>query len=551
MITNLSFSKKLYLGVGSIIVLVAILAVILFVNFMKIGDYSHKYSGYANLNAFFIQKEVDHLKWVTAVQDVFVNNLAKANVQLDHTQCSLGKFIYGSHEQVEHDSVLKGYIESIKGPHQALHSSVKGLNGKLAQNEDTSKQEALRIFKTDTLNNLASVQSIIGNVRNYLTGKKEQSEADLASLNQKSKGIVVGVSLVILVLAVTISYILVRNLTSSLISITARLQGTSTKIGGASNQLSSISQEMAEITSESAASLEETSSSLEEMSSITTQNADNSRQANNLATEANVAATEGNSLMEGMLDIINKIKDSSDETATIIKTIDEIAFQTNLLALNAAVEAARAGEAGRGFAVVAEEVRNLAQRSAEAAKDTASKIQVSQQSSEEGSQASSEVAEKLKQIVEKIAKVAALIAEVTTANNEQSRGIEQVNLAVAELNKGTQANAASAQQSAGASTELNAQAKELTSMLDTLTQVVYGTSSTETQPLMPASSKKAPSFAKSSFNTKVERTAVAKVKTPLPQKASKSAPLKPALAPMAAASPDIVIPLDDDDLKDF
>ena len=193
--------------------------------------------------------------------------------------------------------------------------------------------------------------------------------------------------------------------------------------------------------------------------------------------------------MKRMAVAIDQIKSSSDQTAKILKTIDEIAFQTNLLALNAAVEAARAGDAGKGFAVVAEEVRNLAMRSAEAAKNTATLIEESQKNADNGVTVSAEVAEILSQIVIGSQKVTQLSAEVSAGSNEQAQGIEQVNVAVAQMDKVTQSNAANAEESASASEELSAQARELNDMVNTLVQIVGGSGShgltakgTSTQP---------------------------------------------------------------------
>jgi methyl-accepting chemotaxis protein len=174
------------------------------------------------------------------------------------------------------------------------------------------------------------------------------------------------------------------------------------------------------------------------------------------------------------MDAIQKIKSSSDETAKIIKTIDEIAFQTNLLALNAAVEAARAGDAGKGFAVVAEEVRNLAQRSAEAARNTAALIEGSQQNAENGVNVSKDVESILLRIAENTQKLSQLNGEVSSASNEQSKGIDQVNTAMTEMDKVTQSNAANAEECASASEELSAQASELKEMVNQLMQLVGG-----------------------------------------------------------------------------
>jgi len=223
----------------------------------------------------------------------------------------------------------------------------------------------------------------------------------------------IGMAAVLSVLGTLLLYWLVtRDIYAPVRKVVSEMLQSARQITEASGQMSQSSDSLASGAAQQASSLEETSASLQEMSAMTRQNADNSLQASQMATAACEQATLGRSAVEKMSVAINDIKRSSDDTAKIVKTIDEIAFQTNLLALNAAVEAARAGDAGKGFAVVAEEVRNLAQRSADAAKQTAALIEQSKSNSDRGVVVSSEVESILKQIVESVKKVVQLVGEV-------------------------------------------------------------------------------------------------------------------------------------------
>ncbi len=271
-----------------------------------------------------------------------------------------------------------------------------------------------------------------------------------------------------------LAWTITRSITKPINRIIAGLAEGSEQVSSASGQVSSASQSLAEGATEQAAGLEETSSSLEEMASMTKQNADNAQQANTLSDEARKAADTGSQAMGKMNTAIQEIQKSSDETAKIIKVIDEIAFQTNLLALNAAVEAARAGEAGKGFAVVAEEVRNLAMRSAEAAKTTSEMIEESVKNSKNGVDIAAEVGKVLDEIVDGIGKTSDLVGEIAAASQEQSQGIDQVNTAVNQMDKVTQQNAANAEESASASEELSAQAETMNQIVAELTVLVRG-----------------------------------------------------------------------------
>ena len=303
-----------------------------------------------------------------------------------------------------------------------------------------------------------------------------------AAQNQISKIGSSGTKIMTVVLAITILvcittwYLSARGITRKINSAVDQLAAGSEQVASASGQVSSASQSLAEGATEQAAGLEETSSSLEEMSSMTKQNADNAQQANTLSVESKRAADNGMLSMTKMSTAINDIQKSSNETAKIIKVIDEIAFQTNLLALNAAVEAARAGEAGKGFAVVAEEVRNLAMRSAEAAKNTSAMIEASVKNSKNGVDIANEVGKVLEEIVQSVGKTTALVSEIAAASAEQAQGIDQINTAMAQMDKVTQQNAANAEESASASEELSAQAEQMDSIVQELSILVNGAS---------------------------------------------------------------------------
>lgn len=238
------------------------------------------------------------------------------------------------------------------------------------------------------------------------------------------------------------------------------------QVATATNQISSGSQALAQGASEQASMLEEVGSNLHEISSGTKQNAANSQESRALTDGARVYAERGVKSMQSLSEAIDRIKSSSDDTAKIIKTIEEIAFQTNLLALNAAVEAARAGDAGKGFAVVAEEVRNLAMRSAEAAKTTASLIEGAVKNTEDGVSLNLEVLGNFTDINSQIEKISIVVSEIATASVQQSQEVEQVTRAVEQINAVTQQFAANSEESASAAEEMSGQSQEMLSLIE-------------------------------------------------------------------------------------
>lgn len=313
----------------------------------------------------------------------------------------------------------------------------------------------------------------------------DKAKADVQATGQAVRTGTIGGLIGAILLGLGLAFFSVKSVNKILRRMAEGLKLGADETANAASHVSSSSQILARAASEQAASLEETSSSLEEISSMTKKNAETAQQAAGLAAEAKNSADKGNRAMGRMADAMNGIEKSAGETAKILKTIDEIAFQTNLLALNAAVEAARAGEAGKGFAVVAEEVRNLAMRSAEASRSTASLVEESVQNAKGGVAIASEVGNTLQEINATATKVSTLVAEIAAATREQSTGVEQVNNAVTSMDKVTQTNAAGAEESAAASEELTAQAQKLRDVVKELATLVGATDLLNDEPKKP------------------------------------------------------------------
>ncbi len=301
------------------------------------------------------------------------------------------------------------------------------------------------------------------------------AESDAYATITVARNQLIAVSSVVMCLFTIMAYWFAVMVSSRLTKLSENISETSGQVMAGSEQMSSASQSLASTATEAASSLEETVSSIEQLASMVKRNADHAMEAANLSRASRESADSGEVEIHKLVDAMNEINHSSKKIEDIINVIDDIAFQTNLLALNAAVEAARAGDQGKGFAVVAEEVRNLAQRSAAAAKDITSLIKENVSKIESGVEIAGLGGTALRAIVSSVRKVADLNSEIASASKEQSHGLEQISQAMTQLDQVTQTNAASAEEVASSAEEMSSQGLMLQETVSRLNALIHGT----------------------------------------------------------------------------
>ncbi|MDY0220419.1 MAG: methyl-accepting chemotaxis protein [Desulfobacterium sp.] len=517
----------------------------------------------AAMNAALERIRGDHYKLMVDTM-ALINRGVPLEGGDDHLSCGFGLWAAALKTQNPNINNIVAQMEEI---HRIFHRSVADIKSAVAR---ADIEDARQIFSTtlepaarEVFNGLRSLRGeshkavalfdraseysmvearekqmvaidLLGQLVRYNEDYSDTAVARAAIESRRSNmmsGITMGVGfLVALALGVFLSVSISRALTR----IIQGLNEGANQVAAGSIQVSSSSQSLAEGASQQAASIEETSSSMEEMSSMTRKNADNAGQADTLMGEANRVIQTANDSMVELTRSMADITMASEETSKIIKTIDEIAFQTNLLALNAAVEAARAGEAGAGFAVVAEEVRNLAMRSADAAKNTAELIEGTVKKVRDGSRLVETTNGAFVQVAESSARVGEIVSEISEASKEQSHGIEQVNIAITEMDKVVQQNAANAEESASAAEEMSAQAEQVKEYVGDLVALVSGNRDQGAGHVMRHSA------APASYKPRALGNSKNSPRKSLPASRNKE------------IRPDQVIPFDDeDDFKDF
>ncbi|MFW2330679.1 MAG: methyl-accepting chemotaxis protein [Nitrospinota bacterium] len=445
---------------------------------------------------------IAHLQWSKMLTASLVYNNPELQGEIGHIEDKLGNWLVSY--QTENEIINKVLVDTVL-PHEQFHIIEANIKSSFDQEDDNievsiwlqhlepltpqlialldvAKNEALRVIALSqkihyTLDNRVNakfntlrvlIDKIRTNTSEYTRNRAAQTQVGVGRFSS-------AIELLLFIGAVFViglSIIVPRSISNPVSSVAKRLAAASLEVTTASDQIKASSNSLASGAAEQASALEETSAALEEVAAQTHGNAENAKEASKLAIQTREQAGKGATTVTEMIVAMSDISKASEEISAIIKVIEGIAFQTNLLALNAAVEAARAGEHGKGFAVVAEEVRNLAQRAGEAAKETSDLIENAVTKAASGSNMADKAGKALTEIVSDVERVTSLISEISTASTEQAQGVDQVNISISQMDKVTQQNAVVAEEVAASAEELHNQANNFNANVTRLTSLV-------------------------------------------------------------------------------
>ena len=507
-LSNLKIGARLGLGFGAVVALLIVLVTVAYINFTRLGKAND-----LNIHTHEVINEVQDIRTsLISIQS------SQRGFALTGNDASLELYKTGKEAFKQHWEKAKALTSVNPAQQERLD--------RLAQQQQQWLQERIdpmiKLRRETTNDNIAtliaaaqpgqskvtmdSMLALLAEISKTEAALLEQRDKDATALESLTGSTLIGGGITATVLAAVLAFWLTRNITrplqeavtvakqvalgdlsmqvrvkskdetgellqalkdmnESLVRIVTEVRTGTETISTASTQIAAGNQDLSSRTEQQASSLEETASSMEELTSTVKQNADNARQANTLAASASEVAQKGGDVVSQVVSTMGSINESAKKIVDIIGVIDGIAFQTNILALNAAVEAARAGEQGRGFAVVASEVRSLAQRSANAAKEIKTLISDSVEKVEAGSKLVDQAGTTMDEVVASVRRVSDIIGEIAAASDEQRTGIEQVNLAIAQMDQVTQQNAALVEEAAAAADSMNQQAGNLSQVV--------------------------------------------------------------------------------------
>lgn len=486
--STLTIGKKLYSGIAILIVLALSLGVTAYLTLSSISGLVLNLTGpIAHKQALASQLNLENEELLSLARGIVIRGFMKDNSTIGFYHAEFLKDV--EQMQADYDELAPLLIlPETRRNLQALRDSTPALL-------DIEQAMSKAALAGDMENAFAIQKQMIGlqasrktliNVILQVQVKLSQLDAKTAVDNIGSARSILGGLLCLALLISAVMVFTVRQIMTLLKHSIEEIASASEQIAASANQVSATSQSLAAGSSQQAANIEETSSASSEVNSMAQRTTASSKETAEIVTRSQKGVQETKQSLDQMVLAMEDINSSSQKISKIIKVIDEIAFQTNILALNAAVEAARAGEAGMGFAVVAEEVRNLAQRCAQAAKDTADLIDDSIGKSAGGKVKVDQVAIAIRAITSESANIKALVDEISLGSIEQSRGIDQITQAITQMEQVTQTTAASAEESAAAAAQMNEQAHSLQRVIGDLRQMVEGPASASVQRLTPA-----------------------------------------------------------------
>jgi len=474
MFKSLSLKAKLLTGFIAVSLLVILVGVVGFIGINMINEKNKSIHDFRDFMVTFLEKQIDHLKFRNEVGKFQRDDkITTINVEKDFHKCGLGKWYYSEQRTMLERIVpeLKENFENLEKPHKELHTSVLIIEDYLKAGK---RREAIDYYATTFQTNLQQIMTILDDSRNILDLKIEKIEKEKNQFILQIIIFILGINILAVIFSITIGIWLSNSISKPISETAYKITKSSGQVESASTELAATSEEFSNNASELASSVEEITSSTEELQATIESNTKNIKEVEGLMRENIKVAENLDNSMKRMEDAMRVISDSSKQIAKIIKVIDDIAFQTNILALNAAVEAARAGDAGRGFVVVAEQVKNLAQKSAEAAKETADFVEKVLNNVVNGENTTKEVFESQKSVVDNIKKTAVILQEVSNTSEEQLRGANQVTQAISQVNSVTQQTASGSEEIASAVQEIASQIDRMSNIALELMRIVKG-----------------------------------------------------------------------------